>query len=91
MDDSMRPSRTARGGANNDDDNEGSDDDSDYEDSDSDVSEFDFDSNDSLIGSHGNLMADLEQTVGVDVPSELKLQHAMHGSTIHVVVFLSGS
>ena len=83
MDESMRLAGTSQAKkGDSDDDDDDSDDDSDYSDSESDDSEFDYDSDESSIGSYGGLMADLEKTMGVDVPSALKVKGAMHGSTM---------
>ena len=86
-DESMRLAGTTQvaGGGNSDDegDDDSDDDDSDYSDSDFDDSDSEYDEgDDSSIGSYGDLMADLEKSMGVDIPSGLRVQGAMHGSTM---------
>lgn len=83
-DESMRlAGATQVSGGNSDDEADSDDDDSDYDDSDFGDSDSEYDEDDdSSIGSYGDLMADLEQSMGVDIPSGLRVQGAMHGSTM---------
>ena len=85
-DESMRlagVTRVSGGNSNGEDDDDSDDDDSDYEDSDFDDSGSEYcEDDDSSIGSYGDLMADLERSMGVDIPSSLRVQGGMHGSTM---------
>lgn len=81
-----------RSTVSNDDDSDDSDDDSDYdddddddEDSDDDSDYDDDDSDESSIGSYSDLMADMEESMGVHVPADFKVKSMLGASAMSLL------